>query len=208
MYKAIFKTDEVVDALILHKEFSQWSKAELKVVYSDNPNWTGVCVYNKLGLNYLAELPALESLLTRLGLEHVTGVTYFNMAPKSTLHRHRDMHGNLLFGISRLHIPIKTNVQAILEVERKFYNLALNEIWCLDTSGLHAAWNNGEDNRIHMVIDVRRHRETEKYFPRWSPSVIIHLARFIVIVSLKVTRDIVYQPKSLLKRILDFKRGL
>lgn len=208
MYKAIFITDEIVDSSLLHKEFSDWPNAKLNSVYPGNPDWTGVCVYNKLGVNHLAELPALRSLITRVGLQHVTCVTYFNMAPKSKLHRHRDMYGNLLFGISRIHIPIKTNPLAILEVEKNSYHLSLNELWCLDTSGLHAVWNDGEENRIHAVIDVKRHRETEKYFPRWSPRVLIHLARFLVIVSWKVARDIVCQPKSVLKRIVEFKRGL
>jgi len=208
MYKAILRTDETVDASLLHEEFSNWPNAKLNPIYAENSDWTGVCVYNRSDVNYLDELPALRSLVTRVGLQHVTGVRYFNLAPKSKLHRHRDMYGNLLFGIIRIHIPIRTNPLAIMEVEKKCYHLGLNELWCIDTSGLHSIWNDGHENRIHIVIDVKRHPETEKYFPRWSPSVITHLAYFLMIVAWKVARDSVYQPKSLLKRIVDLKKEI
>ena len=201
MYKAIFKSDETADASSLLSEFLSWPNSRLNPVYQGNADWTGVCVYDRSGTNHLGELPALRGLVERIGLQHVTGVTYFNLAPRSTLHRHRDMYGNLLFGISRIHVPIKTNPKAIMEVEKVPYHLGLSELWCLDTSGLHALRNDSDENRVHVVIDVRRHPDTEKYFPKWSPAVVLHLARFLAIVSWKVARDIMRRPKTLLNRI-------
>jgi len=84
MYKAIFKSSEVVDAAPLYEEFRGWPNAKLNPVYQGNLDWTGICVYGRNGPNYLKELPALHALITRVGLEYVTGVTYFNLAPNST----------------------------------------------------------------------------------------------------------------------------
>jgi hypothetical protein len=204
MYTAIFRSDETVDAAPLYEEFRRWPNAKLNPVYQGNVDWTGICVYSRGGENHLEQLPALRALVERLGRKHVTGVTYFNLAPRSQLHRHRDMYGNLLFGISRLHIPIKTNPLALMEVEKIAYHLGLNEIWCLDTSGLHALRNDSDENRIHIVIDVKRNAATEKFFPAWKFPVVLHLARFVVIMSWKIVRDLVTRPATLLNRI----RGL
>jgi hypothetical protein len=205
MYKAIFKADLTVDPRPLYEEFIHWSKAKLSPVYQGNKDWTGVCVYNRSGTNHLGELPALKALVDQTGIEHVTGVTYFNLAPKSTLHRHRDMYGNLLFGISRLHVPIKTNPLAIMEVEKVPYHLGLGEVWCLDTSGLHALRNESDDNRVHVVIDVKRSSSTARYFPRRTPAVVLHLARFMAIIAWKIVRDIALRPRTLVNRIKGLK---
>ena len=74
-------------------------------------------------------------------------VNYYNMAPESVQHAHRDQSGNLLFGISRLHVALKTNPDAYLEVEKQRYHLPVDELWALDTSGLHSARNGGEEER-------------------------------------------------------------
>ncbi len=204
MYKAIFKSDERADSQALLNEFERWSHDPLRPLYSGNSDWTGVTAFDRPGIDRLAELPALSALVDRVGRAHVTGIRYFNLAPNSTLHRHRDMHGNLLFGISRLHVPIKTNPQAIFEVQRIPYHLGLNEIWCLDTSGLHALRNDGGENRIHIVIDVRRTPQTDRYFPRWTVATVLHMAGFLGIISWKVARDLVARPGSVAARI----RGL
>lgn len=208
MYPAIFKTDETVDSQALLGEFLAWEHGGLNPIYGGNNGWTGVCVYAKGGVNRIAELPRLKSLVDRIGADQVVGVNYFNLEPRADLHRHRDMYGNLLFGVSRIHIPIKTNPGAIMEVERRPYHLGLNEMWCLDTSGLHALWNHSDENRIHVVIDVKRGPSTLKYFPAWSAAVAGHLAYFVLVMSGKVARDLLMRPGSILRRLKGMSRQI
>ena len=208
MYKAIFKSDERVDSQALLDEFVSWPHDPLRPLYSGNDDWTGVTVLERPHLDRLKELPALAALVDRVGRAYVTGVRYFNLAPHSTLHRHRDMYGNLLFGVSRLHVPIKTNPGAILEVQRIPYHLGLGEVWCLDTSGLHALRNTSDENRIHIVIDVQRDPRTERYFPRWTAATVLHMARFIAIISWKIARDLIRRPGSIAGRIRGIRGQL
>ncbi len=205
MYKAIFKSNESVNSELLLNEFYSWKDRELKQIYEKNKDWTGVCALNGMGINHLKDLPVLMRFIEYVGIENVLGINYFNLAPKSFLHPHRDMNGNLLFGVSRLHIPIKTNPKAIIEVEKIPYHLGLNEVWCLDTSGLHALKNDSNENRIHVVIDVRRCAGTIKYFPKWNLEVFLHLIKFCVIVLWKIARDSVIRPKSIISRLKELK---
>ena len=200
-YPAIWRTQEIVDSSSLLDEFEATFLSKVSPVLSDNDGWNGVTVFNGADINLLNQLPVLKGVLNKLAKDAVVGVTYFNLSPHSELHRHRDMNGNLLFGIIRLHIPIKTNFEALMEVQKKSYHLPLNSVWALDTSGLHALKNTSDQNRIHIVVDIKRAKSTSLFFPNWSLTVIFHLCSFVFIMVGKIVRDLFKQPKSLLKRI-------
>lgn len=205
-YPCIFKTDERVDAETFYDEFLRTCSDELVPAYADEEAWTGVRVFDLRGTDRLGELPYLRSHLDAIGMENVSMVNYYNMAPHSAQHAHRDQSGNLLFGIARLHLPLKTNPGAVLEVEHRPYRLATNEVWSLDTSGLHAAQNEGDEGRVHLVIDVKRAPSTAKYFPAMTTAVRLHLVKFVTIMAAKVVRDAVTKPRTLLDRVPDILR--
>jgi hypothetical protein len=77
----------------------------------------------------------------------------------------------------------------------------LGEVWSLDTSGLHAAVNDGSEDRVHLVVDVRRGPDTEQYFPATTNAVRFHLVKFVVIMAGLLVRDVVTKPRSILARI-------
>jgi len=202
-YPAIWKVDLDFDAELLLNEFKKSYPENLKKVYSENNNWKGVTIFKKGEVLSLNNLPELESLVKKIGNESVIGISYFNLEKNSELHEHRDMNGNLLFGIVRIHIPIKTNDEALMIIERTKYQLQLGSAWCLDTSGLHGLVNGDIDNRIHLVIDIKRNSNTNRFFPRWSFSVILHLTVFVFVMSFKIVRDLLMNPRSLIKRLND-----
>lgn len=200
-YSCIFDTGERVDSRPLYEEFLSVCADDLITAYEGQDAWTGVRVYDQVGADRLAELPRLSALLDTIGREHVTMVNYYNMAPRSVQHTHRDQSGNLLFGISRLHLPLKTNPDAFLEVEKRPYHLPVDELWALDTSGLHSAQNGGDEGRVHLVIDVKRAPDTEKYFPKTTMAVRFHLVKFVAIMGAMVARDVVTKPRTVLGRV-------
>jgi hypothetical protein len=200
-YPAIWQSNTVTDSATLLKEFEYALCGQLKQIYPKNTDWTGITVLMGKKVDHLAFLPRLSDFLDQFGRENILGVTYFNLAPHSVLHRHRDMNGNLLFGVMRLHIPLQTNLKAIMEVQKKSYHMPINTLWALDTSGLHALENGGQQNRIHLVVDVKYGSATAKYFPSFSISVVLHLTGFVFIAAGKVLRDIVANPASLMARI-------
>jgi hypothetical protein len=202
VYKCIFKTSESVDSPAFYSEFVRTCRGELTPAYSGSDAWTGVRVYDLKGKNRLAELPYLKQFLEqRIGMGNVAMVNYYNMAPNSTQHAHRDQSGNLLFGVSRLHIPLLTNPKAFLDIEGVPYHLKLNELWSLDTSGIHAARNGGHENRVHLVIDVKRAPATEKYFPAITLAVRLHLIKFLFIMIGKLLRDMLTRPATVVDRL-------
>jgi len=54
----------------------------------------------------------------------------------------------------RLHIPIKTNDEVYFYCGDETVNMKEGECWLMDNSELHGVINNGDDYRIHLVIDV------------------------------------------------------
>lgn len=199
-YPCVFRTGERVDTEPIYREFIETCADELTPAYSGSDAWKGVRVFDVKGSNRLSELPILKAHLDFIGMEHVVMVNYYNLAPNSSQHAHRDQSGNLLFNISRIHIPLKTNPKAVLEVEHKPYHFPEGELWCLDTSGLHAARNDGDEGRVHLVIDVKRAPATERYFPKMTLAVRIHLARFVAIMAFKLLRDVLSKPETVLDR--------
>lgn len=200
-YSCILRTDERADADALYQEFEQVCAKDLASAHEGQTAWSGVRVFDLVSANRIEELPLLSQLLDRLGRESVVMVNYYNMAPESMQHEHRDQSGNLLFGISRIHIPLRTNPEAILRIERKDYHLPAGEVWAIDTSGRHAAVNGGTENRVHLVIDVKRSRNTEIYFPRMTLSVYLHLAKFVAIMGWKLLRDTATKPATVYDRL-------
>lgn len=204
-YPAIWKTDLDVSSAPLLDEFRRAIGEELKVVYPDNPDWTGVTVMAPGKPDLTDKLPALCAFLERVGQDGVIGVTYFNMKAQSKLHRHRDMNGNLLFGVIRLHVPLQTNPRALFEMERQLYQMPLDSVWAIDTSGLHAVENLGDENRIHLVVDIKRSANTARFFPVNDMALKVHMSRFAAISAWKLLRDTLSRPSSLVTRFNQLK---
>ena len=59
----------------------------------------------------------------------------------------------------RFHIPLQTNDKVVFnswnnEGKQDIFNMNKGECWFLDTRRPHTAVNNGDDIRIHLVVDV------------------------------------------------------
>lgn len=202
-YPAIWQVKLDFDAKLLLEEFINAYPQNLEKVYPENENWKGVTIFKKGESLNVLNLPEVEKLVAQFGRCNVIGISYFNLEANSQLHEHRDMNGNLLFGIVRIHIPLKTNEKAFMLIEGVKYHLPIGSAWALDTSGLHALSNGPINNRIHLVIDIKKSSKTQQYFPRWSVTIVLHLCKFIFVMSIKIVRDLFSNPGSLIKRLKD-----
>jgi len=77
--------------------------------------------------------------------------------PRKTYTLHKDSDTDKLLNI-RLHLPLKTNKQSYLTFFEdnecngaKFYNLKIDNVYELNTSGYHSAINFGLEPRWHLV---------------------------------------------------------
>ena len=61
--------------------------------------------------------------------------------------------------LMRIHFPIITNDKVLFESwdltgHKQCANMRINEAWLLDTRKPHRAVNNGDEDRIHLVVDI------------------------------------------------------
>jgi len=114
---------------------------------------------------YLREVfPEVNQLIGRFGLQEVHRIRFMSLTPGGgELSRHTDQvdpdSGGSIGKLARLHFPIVTNDKVEFNVwepngNKKSVNMKVGECWFLDTRKPHMVVNNGNEKRIHLVIDV------------------------------------------------------
>lgn len=73
---------------------------------------------------------------------------------KSSIAAHVDK-GDFLQSTRRIHIPITTNENCYFIVEKTKQHLKESEMWEINNTGkYHSVHNEGDSNRIHLVVDI------------------------------------------------------
>ena len=113
------------------------------------------------------EFPEVRELLKEFG-DKIHRIRFMNLTSGGgELERHTDQvdpdSGGSLGKVARIHFPIKTNDDVMFTVwgtegNKQTIHMKQNECWFLDTRKPHTAINGGNENRIHLVVDL----ETEK----------------------------------------------
>jgi hypothetical protein len=108
--------------------------------------------------------PEIKQYCETLGTQ-IHRVRFMRLKPGGgELERHTDQvdpdSGGALNKLARIHLPIKTNPNMIFTVwntkgEPQKVHMEEGDVWFLDTRKAHQAINNGNEERIHLVIDVR-----------------------------------------------------
>jgi WD40 repeat protein len=116
-------------------------------------------------------LPQVEHLLNKFPGD-LHRVRLMSLSPKGgELKRHTDQvdpdSGVQDGKIMRFHFPLTTNESVVFstwEVDgtRKNVHMKTGECWYLDTRKPHQAINNGDTNRIHLVVDVEANKEVRR----------------------------------------------
>jgi hypothetical protein len=112
-----------------------------------------------------AEFPEIERLLEFLGDAELHRIRFMRLVPGGgELTRHTDQvdpdSGLNIDCLSRLHFPIRTNQKVRFGVweptgDKKEVNMKVDECWVLDTRKPHTVINEGDKDRIHLVVDVK-----------------------------------------------------
>jgi hypothetical protein len=112
--------------------------------------------------------PTVDKILARLrgtGMEggELDRVRFMRLVPGGELARHADITdreaGVADDRVTRLHIPIITNPGVRFsswnsEGEKSDESMAVGSLWYLDQRKPHRAINGGEEDRVHLVIDL------------------------------------------------------
>jgi hypothetical protein len=102
----------------------------------------------KTDLNSISDI-----LTTKLGKGYIETAILINLPKSKKIKPHIDAH--IYFNSrNRIHIPILTNDMCIFEVAGEEINMKQGEIWEINNSDKpHSVTNNGETDRIHLLID-------------------------------------------------------
>lgn len=108
--------------------------------------------------------PEIKRYCETLGTQ-IHRVRFMRLKPGGgELQRHTDQvdpeSGGALGKLARIHLPIKTNTDVVFTVwdtkgNPQKVHMAEGDVWFLDTRKPHQAINAGNEERIHLVIDVR-----------------------------------------------------
>jgi hypothetical protein len=72
---------------------------------------------------------------------------------KKVITPHADWQEYLLVS-RRNHIPVVTNANVHFTVGDETINMKTGEIWEINNSKVHGVVNDGEDDRVHLIIDI------------------------------------------------------
>ena len=123
-----------------------------------------LCKNSPILLDQMPETLAIIEDLEKLTDVHLIRVLILR-AHGGQIRPHRDgdifgRDGNLY----RLHLPIVTNDQVVFKIKDHQYRLEEGKLYFADVSKMHEVCNNGDEDRIHLVIDVKVNEKIKELF--------------------------------------------
>jgi hypothetical protein len=76
------------------------------------------------------------------------------LSPGSLIREHQDPFLDPESGWARLHLPIETNAAVDFRLNGRTVRMAPGSCWYLRLSDPHSASNDGDGDRVHLVVDA------------------------------------------------------
>ena len=111
----------------------------------------------------LLKMPYIKSIVDSWKCDK-EAIRLLSLTPGSVIKPHQDLHCAYKHGIFRIHIPITTNPGVYFTVGENCFHLQEGECWYMDFSTTHSIVNEGNTNRVHLLIDGIRNEWTDKLF--------------------------------------------
>ncbi|MCM2494904.1 aspartyl/asparaginyl beta-hydroxylase domain-containing protein [Burkholderia glumae] len=102
---------------------------------------------------WLAHMPYYRELLAGIPAPLHT-VRLMALGPGAVGIEHHDPKYGPRWGVTRLHVPIVTNADAVLMLDGVEHRWQPGDFWFGDFSRRHYVANHGSEHRIHLVIDT------------------------------------------------------
>ena len=126
-----------------------------------------------------AALPQVEAILSEIpGVHH--RIRIMRLAAGGELTRHADITDHLA-GVSdgmllRIHVPLRTNPQVVFhswtpDGAELSCSMDVGTVWYLDTRKPHRARNDGDVDRLHLVVDVEATPELRELLVEPAPTI-------------------------------------
>ena len=82
-------------------------------------------------------------------------VRFMLLGAGARIREHKDFFMGFEDGVIRLHIPVVTNEKVEFYLADERVRMREGELWYLDFSQKHRVENNGDEDRIHLVMDCK-----------------------------------------------------
>ncbi len=105
-----------------------------------------------LDTELMQRCPYIQEVLAYFDCEKLS-VRLMNLSAGAIIKEHRDDELNLESGEARFHIPVQTNALVSFFVDDELIPLKEGECWYLNLSLKHRVSNEGDCDRIHLVVD-------------------------------------------------------
>ena len=97
--------------------------------------------------------PLIQLLLISMPNYKIVRGELVNLLPGASLTEHIDIYW-FHKSSKRIHVPLITNSQCKLTFEGRPYHLELGKVYEINNRILHSGYNNGETDRIHLILDM------------------------------------------------------
>ncbi len=101
--------------------------------------------------------PLIMGLMSRVGGERLGRCMINKIAPGGRIYPHADTPAHAEY-YSRFHIVLASNDESIFRAGNEYVNMRQGEIWWFDNKQEHEVKNEGQDDRIHLIVDIRTSR--------------------------------------------------
>jgi len=152
-------------AILLRSKHGQTSGPE-----SQRPSWD---FSDFRATEYVDRLPYFREILEQMRCPQGR-IRILRLAPGGGIGEHRDVGaevGCLAFSQVRLHVPIITNDKVTFFVGGERIRMQTGRLYYVNFSKRHFVRNDGDEARIHLVMDVKVNDWLAHYFPpltRWE----------------------------------------
>ncbi len=91
-------------------------------------------------------------------------VRLLKLAPHSKIKEHSDYNLSYEDGLFRIHVPILTNDRVYFYIQDKRVEMEVGSCWYGNFNLPHKVENQGDTDRIHLVIDCKRNAWSDELF--------------------------------------------
>jgi hypothetical protein len=205
LLKSDFFTTEEINGMLKTINSQSWKPVWEDGSYADE-KWREIKVVSEYkDQSHLTLFPELQKVKFFFKTD-IVNMMFYSMTPGANIHPHRDMIGNVQWGGLRFHIPIQTNPNLIFKVSNKRVIMNVAELWALDTSYLHSVSNNGDTERIHLVLDVKVNDWIKNsLLPQRNFRFYIHQLHLMLLYFKKIL-SVMFNPRELRNNVNEMTR--
>lgn len=129
---------------------------------------------------YAAKMPYFDSIMDAFKCPQ-SRVRILKLSPGAKIGLHTDRReecGCLAFDRVRLHVPIVTNDKVVFQVNGQNLKLKPGRLYYVNFSQAHQVRNDGDTDRLHLVLDLVVNDWLRQFFPK--PSLLERIEYFAV----------------------------